>query len=328
MTRTTLAARLAAAIVLLVALAGCATSGGDPLAEGSATADADGATAEADGATGDEDAGGGTVTVGSADFAEQLILGNMAALVLQDAGLEVETQLGLGAREVVFPAMESGDVDVVMEYLGATYAFLSEGQGEVLTDVEELRGALEEVLPEGLVLFESSSAQDQDALAVTAKTSEEYGLEAVSDLAPVAAELVAGGPAEEETRPTGLVGLREVYGIEFSEFVVTDAGGPQTVAALKEGRIDVGRVFTTSGFLQVEDFVVLAEDKPLIPAENITPIAREDALTPAAREALDALAAALTTEDLITLNARVEVDKDDPDVVAREWLEEKGLLGG
>ncbi|MQB02090.1 MAG: hypothetical protein GEU78_17820 [Actinobacteria bacterium] len=285
-------------------------------------------------ATGDEDTGAaeagdvGTITVGSANFAEQLILGNMYAIALEEAGFDVEANLNLGSREVYFPALESGELDVMPEYLGAAYGFLAEEEEEVLTEVDELRSALEEVLPEGLVLLESSEAQDQDALAVTQETADEYGLATVSDLAPVAGELVAGGPPEEETRSVGLPGLREVYDIEFADFIVTDAGGPQTVEALSSGRIDVGRVFTTSSFIDEEGFVVLEEDRDLIPGENITPIVRSEVAVAEVEEVLNGISAALTTDILIDLNARVELDNDDPDVVARDFLVEQGLIEG
>lgn len=320
------------AVIVLMALLGTACSSevtdGEPAADGDEAAGEETADAEEED-TGAAEAGDvGTITVGSANFAEQLILGNMYAIALEEAGFDVEANLNLGSREVYFPALQSGDLDVMPEYLGAAYGFLAEGEEEVLTEVDELRAALEEVLPADLVLLESSEAQDQDALAVTQETADEYGLVTVSDLAPVAGELVAGGPAEEETRAVGLPGLRDVYGIEFADFIVTDAGGPQTVEALNSGRIDVGRVFTTSSFIEAEGFVVLEEDQPLIPGENITPIVRQEVAVPEVEEVLNAISAALTTDELIDLNARVELDNDDPDVVARDFLVEKGLIEG
>ncbi|MGH8929259.1 MAG: glycine betaine ABC transporter substrate-binding protein [Egibacteraceae bacterium] len=277
----------------------------------------------------------GTVVVGAGNFTEQLILGNMYADILEDAGFPVDrSKIGVGAREIYFPAMENGEIDVMAEYLGATYGFLSsraEGAGEpdVLTEVDELRTAVMQALEAqgtGIVLLESSEAQDQDALAVTQETAERYNLQTVSDLAPVAGELVAGGPPEEETRRTGLRGLEEVYGIVFADFVVTDAGGPVTLEALRQGRIQVGRVFTTTGFIAEENLVILEEDRPLIPGENITPIVRQEALTPEMEEALNAVSAALTTEDLTELNRRVDIDREDPSDVARDFLVQADLL--
>lgn len=175
------------------------------------------------------DESGETIVVGSADFAEQLILGNMMAQLLEHEGFDVETRFNLGSREVYFPALETGEVDVFAEYTGALTNFLSdEDIAETETEplVEQLR---EELDGTGVVALEPSEAQNQDALVVTPETAEEYDLETVSDLAPVSGELVAGGPPEETERHVGLPGLEEVYGIEFADFVVLDAGGPQTV---------------------------------------------------------------------------------------------------
>ncbi|MGI8875448.1 MAG: ABC transporter substrate-binding protein, partial [Egibacteraceae bacterium] len=170
-----------------------------------------------------------------------------------------------------------------------------------------------------------SDAQDKDGLAVLPETAEEFGLETYSDLAPVAGEMVVGGPAEMEERDVGLPGLEEVYGIEFAEFRALDAGGPLTSSALSSGDIDVGRVFTTQGVIDAEGWVVLEDDMNLAPAQNIIPIIREDVLTSDIEEALNELSALLTTEDLVALNARVDVDAEDPEIVAVEYLEENGL---
>lgn len=274
--------------------------------------------------------GGGSVVVGSANIPEQLLLGSMYAMALEDAGLPVTKRLNIGAREVYFPALRNGEIDVFVEYLGSTYSYLSGlsgAQPEVLTEVDDLRTAISGLLPGDLVLLESSTAQNQDALAVTAQTAQRFNLEAVSDLAPVAGQLVAGGPPEEKTRRTGLQGLRDVYGIQFKDFIVVTAG-PQTIEALKSGRIQVGRVFTTDAFLEPEGLVVLKEDKPLIPAENVTPIVRKEALSPEAAQTLNAVSEALTTDKLIALNKRVQIDKDDPETVARDFLVSEGLISG
>ncbi len=324
---------LAVALITALTLAACAGgSGEDPLAEDTdETAAEEETTTEeeaSDEATAAAEGECGEIVVGSTDFAEQFILANMYALVLEEAGCTVEARTNLGSREIVFPSIESGEIDLVPEYTGALNSFVTGGEEAADTSTEGLIASLEENLPEGLVLLEPSDAQDRDALAVTQATADEYGLATVSDLAPVAGELVAGGPAEEETRFVGLPGLQEVYGITFAEFRPLDAGGPLTTEALNSGQIDVGRVFTTQGIIDANGWVVLEDDMGLVPSENIIPLIREEVVTPEVEEALNGLSAALTEEDLIELNGLVENDQEDPETVAQEWLTEAGLLGG
>lgn len=311
-------------LTLAMLLVACAAGEGDPLAGGGTEADAGADTGATEDAT--AGGGGGTITVGSADFTEQLILANMYADVLENLGYTVERRLNLGPREVIFPSVESGEIDLVPEYTGALNSFLTGGEEAEDTSVEGLVAALEENLPEGLVLLEPSGAEDQDGLAVTRETADEYGLATYSDLAEVADELVAGGPPEEETRFTGLPGLEEVYGITFREFRPLDAGGSLTTEALNSGQIDVGRVFTTQGSIEEYDWVVLEDDRGLVPSEAIVPLIREEVLTDDIEAALNELSATLTTEDLTELNKRVDIDQEDPDAVATSYLEEQGLL--
>ena len=272
-----------------------------------------------------EGGGGGGFVVGSANFPEQLILGNMYADVIEDQGIEVERRLNLGTRDVLFPSLESGEITLVPEYNGALLSYLSKGESDV-TNPEETTKQLREALPESLIALEASDAQDKDALVVTPQTANKYDLQNTSDLAPVADGLIVGGPPEMSERPDGLPGLKRVYGIEFEEFKPLDAGGPLTTEALANGDIDVGRMFTSQGIIDARGWVVLADDKELSPAQNIVPIIRKQDSNAKIEDALNKLSATLKTEDLKKLNKRVEVDKEDPEVVARDYLKQKGLL--
>jgi osmoprotectant transport system substrate-binding protein len=303
--------RLGGAVVvtcLALLLAACGGGGNDALQGGS------------------QQNGGSTVTVGSTNFSEQLILAEMYAAVLKKAGVKVDTRLNLGAREVVFPALEKGDIDLLPEYNGSVLAFLDPKATQ--TTSQEVNTALTPLLDaKGLVALEQSPAEDKDGWAVTKETAAKYGLAKISDLKGKAHLLVVGGPPELKTRPAGLPGLKKVYGIEdFKEFKALDAGGPLTTSALNKGDIDVGRVFTTQGAIAQYGWVVLQEDKPLEPAQNIVPIGRKDAMTDQVKQALDAISAKITTEELIKLNKLVDVDKQDPEKVANDWLTQQGLL--
>jgi osmoprotectant transport system substrate-binding protein len=267
-----------------------------------------------------------SVTVGSTNFSEQLILAQMYAAVLEKAGVEVTVRPNLGAREVVFPALEKGDIDLLPEYNGSVLSFLNPDATQ--TTADEVNTALTPLLDgKGLVALEQSPAEDKDGLAVTQETADKYGLAKVSDLKGKASQLVIGGPPELETRPAGIPGLKKVYGIEdFKEFKALDAGGPLTVSALKKGDIDIGRVFTTQGVIDEEGWVLLEEDKPLQPAQNVVPIGRKDAMSDQVTQALNALSAKITTEELTKLNKLVDVDKQDPEKAANDWLTQQGLL--
>ena len=267
-----------------------------------------------------------SVTVGSTNFSEQLILAEMYAAVLKKAGVNVDTRLNLGAREVVFPALEKGEIDLLPEYNGSALSFLNPDATQ--TTADEVNTALAPLLDgKGLVALEPSPAEDKDGFAVTKETADKYGLAKISDLKGKAGQLVIGGPPELKTRPSGIPGLKKVYGIEdFKEFKALDAGGPLTVSALKKGDIDVGRVFTTQGAIAENGWVLLEEDKPLEPAQNIVPIGRKDAMTDQVTQALNALAPKITTEELTKLNKLVDVDKQDPEKVANDWLTQQGLL--
>jgi osmoprotectant transport system substrate-binding protein len=266
-----------------------------------------------------------SITIGSTNFSEQLILAQMYAAVLEKAGVDVQTRLNLGAREVVFPALEKGDIDLLPEYTGAALSFL-DPEATAVEPQEVLTALRSKLEPKSLVALDPTPAEDKDAFAVTKETAEKYNLQKISDLEPVAGQLVIGGPPELKTRPAGLPGLKKLYGIEFKEFKALDAGGPLTVSALKKGDIDVARVFTTQGVIAEEGWVVLQEDKLLEPAQNLIPIGRKDAVTDQISQALNALAPKITSEELTKLNAQVDIEKKDPETVARDWLTQQGLI--
>jgi len=298
-----------AAVAVCLALFVAACGGGDDALQG-----------------GNQPSDQSSVIIGSTNFPEQLILAQMYAAVLEKAGVAVTTRLNLGNREVVFPALEKGEIQLLPEYNGSVLSFL-DPKATAITS-EEVNTALAPLLQaRNLVALDQSPAEDKDAWAVTQETATRYNLRTLDDLKPVAGQLVVGGPPELKTRPAGLPGLERVYGIgEFKEFKALDAGGPLTVSALKKGDIDVGRVFTTQGVIAAEGWVVLEETKPLQPAQNVVPVGRSDAMTDQVKGALNALSPKITTEELTKLNAQVDVEKKDPEQVARDWLTQQGLI--
>ena len=308
---------IAGAVAASLALSACGSSS-DPLA-GSSTSSAPAATSAASGASGSGSAGaGGTITIGSANFPENATLANIYAEALKAKGIDVATSLNIGAREVYLSALQDGSIDLIPEYSGVLLQYFDKAATAVTS--EEVFAALQEATPDGLKVLTQSAAEDKDAVVVTKETAEANNLTSIEDLAPVASTFVLGGPPEFQTRQTGVVGLKDVYGLTFKEFKALDTGGPLTVAALKGDQIQAANLFTTDPAIATNEFVALEDPKNLFAAQNVLPLINADKATPEVQEVLDAVSAKLTTEALLELNTKVQVDKEDSVQVAQEWV--------
>lgn len=257
-----------------------------------------------------------TITVGSADFPESVLLAEIYAEALRSQGLEVDTQHRIGAREAYTDAIEGGEVDLIPEYTGNLLAFYD--PETTAAEPEEIYRALEGALPENLTVLEMSAAESKDAVVVTSETAEEFGLTTIGDLAPHASEMVLGGPPEWRDRPTGISGLRDVYGLEFAEFRPADS--TQNPTFLANGQIDAANIFTTDPSIPENGFVVLEDPENLFPAQNVVPLINEEKVNPDVRQALNGVSADLDTETLADLGSRVIADNEDPAAVAKDWL--------
>ncbi len=267
------------------------------------------------------------VTIGSFDFAESALLSELYAQALEAQGYEVERAGAVGPREIVAPALERGLLELVPEYAGTALTFLSLGDARPTADTASTHEALTRSAAErGLVALAPSPAQDANAFVVTRATAERLGVERLSDLAPLAGELTFGGPPECASRPLCLEGLRDLYGIEFGTVLALDPAGPRTREALHDGAIDVALMFTTAATIDADDLVVLADDRSLQPAENVTPLVRQDVVDRWGQElvdTVDAVSERLSTDELRRLNTLL--DGRSPAAVAAEWLQEQGL---
>src|SRR5919199_3355817 len=270
------------------------------------------------------------ITIGSMNFAEQLVLAELYARALEARGYRVDRVPSLGPRETAEPALESGRIDLYPEYLATLLTFLTGGADRGTSDPAATHQRLSDVLKaRGVTAFAYAPAVNTNGFAVTAGTAQRYGLEKLSDLPPVAPQLIFGGPPECPVRPFCLPGLRQTYGITFRAFRIYDAGGPQTVAALESGQVDVALLFTTDPLIAARSFVLLADDRQLQLADNVAPVIRTDLLKKAPQEfrpTLDAVSAKLTTPDLTGLNGQVSLERQAPRDAARGWLQANGLL--
>jgi osmoprotectant transport system substrate-binding protein len=278
---------------------------------------------------GDED---GAVRIASFEFTESRILAELYGQALEGAGIPVRRLGALASREIVEPALEQGVVDLVPEYTGSALEFLNKGAGRATADAEANHRELVAAFAErGIEVLAMAPAQDQNAVAVTRRTAERLGLTKVSDLAPHAGDLVFGGPPECAERPFCLGGLRGLYGLNFKDVRELDAAGPLTIGALEGDEIDVGLLFTTTPQVGPKDFVLLADDKGLQPADNVVPVVRAEVAErhgDELRAALDAVSAKLTTAELTSLLASVELNGRRPEAVARAWLQRHDLIAG
>jgi osmoprotectant transport system substrate-binding protein len=265
--------------------------------------------------------------VASFDFGESIVLAELYAQVIESTGTLVVRIGAVGPREVTFPALELDVIDVVPEYLGT--ALERVGAPTPNPDTEAALADLETRLgPLGLTALDAAPAEDKNVIVMATDAAEELGVHTISELAPFAGTLGFGGPPECPDRPLCLVGLREMYGLEFAEFVA-QRSQRFTAEALRRGEIDVGLMFSTDPALATPDLVVLADDRRLQPAENVVPVVRRSALDRWGQDvaaALDALSAVLTTVELQSLNARLAAE-EPADSIAFEWLASHGLGG-
>ncbi len=266
----------------------------------------------------------GTVTVGSANFQENVLLAEIYAQALEAKGVKVTRKFNIGSREVIFNQIKSGGLTILPEYNGALLAYLD--QNTKATSTEQVNAELKAKLPAELELLDSSRAEDKDSVTVTKETAAKYRLKTLADLAPVAKNLVLGGPPEFKTRVQGVVGLKSVYGVEFKEFKPLDTAGPVTVAALKNGDIQAANLFTTDPSIPQNGFVVLEDPKHLFSAQNVTPLVYKKGVDAKTRSALNAVSAKLDTKTLTELDKRLIVDKDDVEEIAKDWLKSQGLV--
>jgi osmoprotectant transport system substrate-binding protein len=258
----------------------------------------------------------------SYDFQENQILAEVYAEAVERAGLPVEVEHGIGVREVVAPALEQGVVDVVVEYLGTALVYAQPPGSELPVAPEEMRELLEETMADrGVDVLDAARAEDQNGFAVTTAFASEHGTGKLSDLAPLAADLTFGGPAECPDRPLCLPGLREVYGLEFGDVRTMDSRAA-TVEALIAGQIDVGLLETTDARLEIAPVTLLVDDLGLQPHENVVPMVRQEVVEQWGEkltDALDETSSRLTTVGLIRLNQAVELDGRTPEEAAAEW---------
>jgi glycine betaine/choline ABC-type transport system substrate-binding protein len=269
------------------------------------------------------------VTIGSKNFTEEFILGQIYAQALKAAGYKVDTQLNLGSEQIAFKAVKSGQVDAYPEYTGTA---LTSFFGKKATDVpHDEQAAYEEAkagfAKDNLVALPPTPFTDSNGVGMLKTKADKLGIKTISDLKDKASTLTFYGPPECRQRPDCLVGLQDTYGLKFKKFVPIDPSLRHTV--LDKGQADLAVVFTTDGQLAQGKELLLQDDKKMFPPYNVTLVFRKkvlDALGPDAQKTVELVQKGLTTEAMQELNSRVDIDKQTPAKVAHDYLVESGYL--
>ena len=266
--------------------------------------------------------GKGTVTVGSKAFTEGVILSELYALALEDAGFSVERSVEISGS-LLHTALVNGDIDLYPEYTGT--GLISVLQMPPETDSQQVYDTVKKEYEEqfDLVWLEQSEAADGQGLVIRTQAAEQYGIKTISDLQAHASELRFASQGQFDEREDGLPALEETYGpFDWAEHEVYDEGLKYEV--LRNDEADVTPAYTTEAQLSDRDaFTLLEDDKGVWPPYNVAPVVRADVLEelPGIEAALDRVSAALTTEKLTELNARVDIDREEYEDVARDFFE-------
>jgi osmoprotectant transport system substrate-binding protein len=314
---------LMAAIVLALGVAAC---GDDDDDDGG-----DGGGDSAQLIESNPDNSGVNLTVGSKNFTEQLILGEIYAQALEAAGYSVNTDLSLGSEQVAIEALRAGEISGYPEYTTtALTTFYGAAPDAVPTDVAEAASqARAEFEKDGLVMFDPAPFESANAVGLLATRAEELGVETISDLEGKSQDLTLFGSPECRQRVDCLVGLEDGYGLKFKQFTPVDI--EQRYAVLDDGQADLSILFTLDGELSATDkYVILEDDQNVFPAAGnpafVTDQATFDEAGPDYQETIELVQEGLTDEVMQELNARVDIDREEASAVATQYLQEEGYV--
>ncbi len=267
------------------------------------------------------------IRVASKDFTEQFILGEMYALLLEDAGFKVERKLNLGGTPVAQKALEAGEIDLYPEYTGT--GLLTVLKLPTNSDRQEVYNTVSREYKSryNLVWLEPAPMNNTQGLAMTREDSEKYGIKTISDLAAKAEQIRLVAAPEFAEREDALPGLKRVYGgFNLKEFIPVASG--LRYKTLLADQAEVTTAYGTDGQIAAYDLVTLKDDKHLWPPYQVAPVVRQAVLdaNPKIRETLNKLAPKLTDETMRRLNHEVDGNKKEPAAVAKEFLKQEGLL--
>ncbi|TDK91614.1 ABC transporter substrate-binding protein [Mycobacterium paragordonae] len=268
-----------------------------------------------------------SIVVGSGDFPESQIVAEIYAQALHANGFDVGRRMGIGSRETYIPALKDHSIDLVPEYIGNLLLYFEPDSKATVLDAVELQ--LYQRLPGDLSILTPSPASDTDTVTVTAGTAAKWNLKTIADLAAHSAEVRFAAPSAFATRPSGLIGLKQKYGLDISSsnfMTINDGGGPVTVRALVDGSATAANIFSTSPAVVQDHLVALEDPEHNFLAGNIVPLVNSQKKSDRLKDVLDAVSAKLTTGGIAELNAAVAGNGGvDPDQAARKWVHDNGF---
>ena len=270
------------------------------------------------------------LTIGSKNFTEQYILGEIYAQALEAAGYEVSKDLNLGDEQVALKALDNGEISGYPEYTStALTSFFGAAPEDVPGDAQQAYEESQQDFEQlGLVSHPPTPFSSANAVGMLTETADELGVTTISDLEGRSQDLDLYGSPECRQRIDCLVGLEQNYGLEFKSFTPVDIGLRYEV--LDKGDADLSILFTTDAQLFVsDDYTILEDDQGVLPAGNVIFVASQEAVDEAGpdfTETIEKVQGDLSLEVMQELNARVDVDKEKPEDAAREYLEEFGYI--
>jgi glycine betaine/choline ABC-type transport system substrate-binding protein len=314
---------LIAAFVLALGVAACGDDDDDD--------DGGGGEGSAQVIESNSDNSGVELTVGSKNFTEQIILGEIYAQALEAAGYTVQTDLNLGSEQVARQALEAGEISGYPEYTStALTSFFGLAPDAVPTDpAEAAEQARTEFEKQGLVMFEPAPFESANAVGLLQSKADELGVTTISDLEGKSEQLTLFGSPECRQRVDCLVGLEDGYGLQFKEFRPVDI--EQRYPVLDDGQADLSILFTTDPQLFADDkYVTLEDDQNVFPAAGnpafVTDEATVEQAGPDYQETIEMVQEGLTVEVIQELSARVDLDREEPTAVATQYLQESGYI--
>ncbi len=267
----------------------------------------------------------GTITVGSKNFTENIIIAHMMADMVEEyTDVKVVRKVNLGGSNVAWTALENNNIQMYPDYTGTIVAnYYQEETGTSAETLDKTKKLTEE---NGLKVLESLGFNNTYTLAVTQETAQKYNLTTFSDLAKISEKFILGCEFEFKDRPDGYPGLKEAYNLNFNEVKGMDHG--IMYRSLGEGEVDVVDAYATDGQIKVYDLIILKDDKEFFPPYDCLPVVRQDTLDkyPEIEEALSKLAGKLNEQAMQDLNAKVDDQGMKEEVVAHEFLVSIGLV--